>query len=85
MVEFDFTREPCRGECKCQNKITNMSDEQDEKLWSSFTQEVTMHGIRYIHLKNASSIARLVSYTGSYNAGHQIYSPEECLIYSKVS
>ena len=61
MVEFDFTREPCRGECKCQNKITNMSDEQDEKLWSSFTQEVTMHGIRYIHLKNASSIARLVS------------------------
>ena len=57
----DSTTPPCCGDCKCQNKTTNMSDEQDEKLWSDFTQEVTMHGIRYIHLKNASSIARLVS------------------------
>ena len=61
LTDPDPTTPPCRGDCKCQNKTTNMSDEQDEKLWSDFTQEVTMHGIRYIHLKNASSIARLVS------------------------
>ena len=39
--------------CICGNKDKKEKEEQEnEKSWSDFTQEVTMHGIRYVHMSN---------------------------------
>ena len=42
-----------------QKKSDNMEKVEEEKQsWQTFTQETSMHGIRYIHLPASSTIRR---------------------------
>jgi len=34
------------------------TEESKKSTWAEFTQEVTMHGIRYVHLSNLHPVMR---------------------------
>ena len=42
-----------------EKRSDNIENEEEEKQsWQTFTQETSMHGIRYIHLPTSSTIRR---------------------------
>ena len=41
-----------------QQKSDNMEKVEEKQSWQNFTQETSMHGIRYIHLPASSTIRR---------------------------
>ena len=44
--------------CCGENCIKDKTKEKDGEGWSEFTQEVTMHGIRYVHMSNLSIFSK---------------------------
>ena len=41
-----------------QKRSDNMEKVEENQSWQTFTQETSMHGIRYIHLPASSTIRR---------------------------
>ena len=43
---------------KRSDKMAEKEEEDETQSWQNFTQETSMHGIRYIHLPASSTIRR---------------------------